>query len=79
VLYEVWGKTVILGVIDIADPTVVTADQVATRIRAALRHVQPRKLVLAPDCGMKYLARDVAYGKLCALAAGANAVRAEVA
>lgn len=79
VLDELSGKTVILGVIDLADPNVETTDQVATRIRAALRHVQPRKLVLAPDCGMKYLARDVAYGKLCALAAGAQAVRAEVA
>ena len=78
-LDELSGKTVILGVIDLADPNVETADQVATRIRAALRRVQPRKLVLAPDCGMKYLARDVAYGKLCALAAGAKAVRAEVA
>jgi 5-methyltetrahydropteroyltriglutamate--homocysteine methyltransferase len=78
VLSDLSGKTVILGVIDLGDPAVETADQVATRIRAGLARVTPERLVLAPDCGMKYLARDVASGKLRALSAGARAVRSEL-
>jgi 5-methyltetrahydropteroyltriglutamate--homocysteine methyltransferase len=78
VLSDLTGKTVILGVIDLGDPAVETADQVAARIRAGLTRVTPERLVLAPDCGMKYLARDVAFGKLGALSAGARAVRSEL-
>ena len=77
VLDELSGKTIVLGVIDLGDPAVETADQVAARIRAALARVTPERLVLAPDCGLKYLARDVSFGKLQALAAGARLVRAE--
>ena len=51
---------------------------VAERIRAALRHIEPERLIVAPDCGMKYLPRDVARGKLRALVEGAAAVRAEL-
>jgi len=51
---------------------------VAERIRAALRHIAPERLVLAPDCGMKYLSRDTARGKLRALADGARIVRQEL-
>jgi 5-methyltetrahydropteroyltriglutamate--homocysteine methyltransferase len=78
VLSDLAGKTVILGVIDLGDPAVETADQVAARIRAGLARVTPERLVLAPDCGMKYLAREVAFGKLEALSAGARAVRSEL-
>jgi 5-methyltetrahydropteroyltriglutamate--homocysteine methyltransferase len=78
VLDDLAGKTVILGVIDLADPAVETAEQVAARIRAGLRHVRPERLVPAPDCGMKYLPRDTAFGKLVALAAGARIVRSEL-
>jgi 5-methyltetrahydropteroyltriglutamate--homocysteine methyltransferase len=77
VLADLAGKTIILGVIDLADPAVETAEQVAARIRAGLSRVPPERLILAPDCGMKYLARDTAFGKLRALSAGARAVRSE--
>jgi 5-methyltetrahydropteroyltriglutamate--homocysteine methyltransferase len=79
VLDELAGKTIILGVIDLADPAVETMDQVTARIRAGLARVTPNRLVLAPDCGMKYLPRDTAFGKLRALVDGARAVRAQLA
>jgi 5-methyltetrahydropteroyltriglutamate--homocysteine methyltransferase len=79
VLDELAGKTIILGVIDLADPAVETMDQVTARIRAGLARVTPNRLVLAPDCGMKYLPRDTAFGKLRALVDGAHAVRAQLA
>ena len=56
-----------------------TMDQVTARIRAGLARVTPDRLVLAPDCGMKYLPRDTAFGKLRALVDGAQAVRAQLA
>jgi 5-methyltetrahydropteroyltriglutamate--homocysteine methyltransferase len=72
-------KTVILGVLDLADESPVeTPTDVAGRIRAALAHVEPERLVLAPDCGMKYLPREVAQGKLRALVAGRDLVRVEL-
>jgi 5-methyltetrahydropteroyltriglutamate--homocysteine methyltransferase len=71
-------KTVILGVLDLGDPRVETPEEVAARIRAALAHVSPERLMVAPDCGMKYLARDVAFAKLRAMVEGARRVRAEV-
>jgi len=79
VLAELSGKSIILGVIDLGDPTVETVDQVIARIRAGLARVPAERLILAPDCGMKYLPRDTAFGKLCALSAGARAVRAQLA
>lgn len=79
VLGELSGKTILLGVLDLGDPAVETADQVARRLRAGLRHVAAERLVAAPDCGMKYLAREVACGKLKALADGAAIVRRELA
>jgi 5-methyltetrahydropteroyltriglutamate--homocysteine methyltransferase len=71
-------KVVVLGVLDLGDPEVETPEVVADRIRAALRHVSAERLVPAPDCGMKYLPRERAFGKLRALAAGAAIVRAEL-
>jgi 5-methyltetrahydropteroyltriglutamate--homocysteine methyltransferase len=56
-----------------------TAEQVAARIRQALKYVSPERLVAAPDCGMKYLTRELAFAKLSALAAGAAIVRRELA
>ena len=79
VLPSLAPKSVMVGVIDLGANTVETPELVADRIRAALEHIAPEKLVLAPDCGMKYLARDVAYGKLVALARGAAIVRKEIA
>ena len=79
VLADLAGKTIILGVIDLGDPAVETADQVVTRIRAGLARVTADRLVLAPDCGMKYLPRDTAFGKLRALSEGARLVRSSLA
>jgi 5-methyltetrahydropteroyltriglutamate--homocysteine methyltransferase len=67
-----------LGVIDLSTNAIETPEQVAARIRAALQFIAPDKLHVAPDCGMKYLARDVAFGKLAALAKGAALVRREI-
>jgi len=72
------SKRVILGVLDLNDMEVETAGEVADRIRAALRHIDPERLMVGPDCGMKYLPREVARGKLRALVAGAEQVRAEL-
>jgi 5-methyltetrahydropteroyltriglutamate--homocysteine methyltransferase len=79
ILNELAGKTVMLGVIDLSDPNVETPEHVATRIRAGLKYLKPERLVPAPDCGMKYLARETAFGKLKALSEGARLVRAELA
>ncbi len=70
-------KTVILGVLDLSDEGVETPATVADRIRRALPHKRPDELIAAPDCGMKYLPRDSAFGKLQSLVAGAELVRAE--
>jgi 5-methyltetrahydropteroyltriglutamate--homocysteine methyltransferase len=77
VLETLPGKTIILGVIDLDDETVETPETIAARIRRALPYKRPEELVAAPDCGMKYLPRDSAYGKLEALVAGAAHIRAE--
>jgi len=71
-------KKVMLGVLDLKDQTVETPAIVATRIRAALEFVPPERMVIAPDCGMKYLSRDVAYGKLKAMVEGTAIVRREL-
>jgi 5-methyltetrahydropteroyltriglutamate--homocysteine methyltransferase len=78
VLKELSNKTIMLGVIDLSDPAVEAPEKVAERIRRGLQYVAPEKLVLAPDCGMKYLPRATAFGKLKALAAGAEIVRREM-
>lgn len=78
ILRDLKGKTIMLGVIDLNDTAVETPETVAARIRAALAHVPPERLIIAPDCGMKYLARETAFGKLRAMAAGAAMVRAEL-
>ena len=79
VLADLAGKTIILGVIDLGDPAVETIDRVVERVRAGLARVPPERLILAPDCGMKYLPRETAFGKLRALGDGARAVRAQIA
>ena len=75
VLADLAGKTIMLGVIDLGDKAVETAAVVAARIEAALKHVDATRLVLAPDCGMKYLDRATAFAKLQALAQGAALAR----
>jgi len=71
------GKRIILGVIDLDSHEVETPHTIAGRIRRALPHKRAEELTAAPDCGMKYLPRDVAYGKLESLVAGAAIVRAD--
>ncbi|HET8840415.1 MAG TPA: uroporphyrinogen decarboxylase family protein, partial [Ktedonobacteraceae bacterium] len=75
VLSKLDNKTLIVGVLNLGDMEVETPEVVAQRIRSALRYVEPERLILAPDCGMKYLPREVAFGKLCALVEGARIVR----
>src|SRR6476646_5030270 len=78
VLRDLAGKTVVLGVLDLNDPAIETAESVAARLRDALRYIPAERLVAAPDCGMKYLPRATAFGKLQALAEGAAKVRREL-
>jgi 5-methyltetrahydropteroyltriglutamate--homocysteine methyltransferase len=72
VLDSLSAKTIILGVLDLSTDEVEAAETVADRIARAFPHAGPERLIAAPDCGMKYLARDAAYGKLEALVAGAR-------
>jgi 5-methyltetrahydropteroyltriglutamate--homocysteine methyltransferase len=78
VLEKLPGKTIILGVLDLGSETIETAEGVAARIREALQWVPTERLVIAPDCGMKYLPRHVARAKLEAMVAGTRIVRAEL-
>jgi 5-methyltetrahydropteroyltriglutamate--homocysteine methyltransferase len=75
-LSDLGAKTILLGVLDLGDPEAETPEVVADRIRAALAHVPAERLVAAPDCGMKYLPRPLAFAKLKALGAGAALVNA---
>jgi 5-methyltetrahydropteroyltriglutamate--homocysteine methyltransferase len=79
VLKSLSRQTIILGVLDLGTPAIETAEEVAARIRRGLEHVPADRLVPAPDCGMKYLPRETAFGKLQALARGAAIVRAALA
>ncbi len=78
VLEKLPSKTIILGVIDLSDMAIETPEIVAGRIRKALPYVPAERIVIAPDCGMKYLPRDVAFGKMQAMVAGAAIVRQEL-
>jgi 5-methyltetrahydropteroyltriglutamate--homocysteine methyltransferase len=75
VLAHLAGKTIILGVVDLSDPAVETAETVAGRVRRALPYVAAERVVLAPDCGMKYLPRESADGKMRAMTAAAGLLR----
>jgi 5-methyltetrahydropteroyltriglutamate--homocysteine methyltransferase len=78
VLDKLAGKTIILGTLDLSDMAIEKPETVAARIRRALPHVPAERIVVAPDCGLKYLPREVAYGKICAMVEGANIVRREL-
>ncbi len=78
ILEQLPSKDIILGVIDLSDMTVETPAIVASRIRAALPHVPAERIVVAPDCGMQYLPRRDAYGKMKAMVEGAAIVRREI-
>jgi 5-methyltetrahydropteroyltriglutamate--homocysteine methyltransferase len=71
-------KQILLGVVDLSDMQVESAETVAGRIRRALPHVAPERIIVATDCGMKYLPRDVADGKMRAMVAGARRMREEL-
>jgi 5-methyltetrahydropteroyltriglutamate--homocysteine methyltransferase len=77
VLTRLDGKQIMVGCLDLNDPAVETPDTIVARIKRALPYVKPENVVLAPDCGMKYLPRDVAAGKLTSMVAAARILRAE--
>jgi 5-methyltetrahydropteroyltriglutamate--homocysteine methyltransferase len=78
VLAALPDKPILLGVLDLGDPEPETPETVAARVRAALEVVPAERLVIAPDCGMKYLSRGLAFAKLCAMVEGVRIVRAEL-
>ncbi len=78
VLEKLPSKSILLGVLDLSDTKVETPEVVAGRIRRALPHVDAKRLIVAPDCGLKYLPRDVAFGKMQAMVEGAAIVRREL-
>ncbi len=78
-LAGLFSKTVMYGVLDLNDPNPETPQGVAERIRGALEHIPAERLIIAPDCGMKYLSRETAFARLRAMAEGAAIVRAELA
>jgi 5-methyltetrahydropteroyltriglutamate--homocysteine methyltransferase len=71
-------KDVVVGVIDVKDEAIETPAVVAGRIRQALKHVPAGRLIISPDCGMKFMPRDRAFGKLCAMVEGTRIVRREL-
>lgn len=79
ILEKLPGKTIMVGVLDLSTPAVETPEVVAARIRRALPHVSADRIVVAPDCGLKYLPRTSAFGKMKAMVDGARLVRAELA
>ena len=79
ILASLSSKEILYGVIDMSDPAIETPEAVAARLRRALAVVPAERLVAAPDCGMKYLTREAAFGKLQAMVEGAAIVRREVA
>jgi 5-methyltetrahydropteroyltriglutamate--homocysteine methyltransferase len=79
VLETLPDKTIIVGVLDLSTNEVEEPGVVAARLRRALAHHPAEQVVVAPDCGLKYLPRDVAFAKMCAMVAGADLVRAELA
>jgi 5-methyltetrahydropteroyltriglutamate--homocysteine methyltransferase len=78
VLATLPDKTILVGVLDLSTDTVEEPEVIADRIRRALEHHPAERVVVAPDCGLKYLTRDVAYEKMCAMVAGADIVRTEL-
>ncbi|MDE2262924.1 MAG: 5-methyltetrahydropteroyltriglutamate--homocysteine methyltransferase [Gammaproteobacteria bacterium] len=77
VLSRLGGKQIMVGAIDLADMAVESAETVAARVRRALKYVAPENVIIAPDCGMKYLPREVAFGKMRAMAEAARMLRKE--
>jgi 5-methyltetrahydropteroyltriglutamate--homocysteine methyltransferase len=78
ILKKLPKQVIILGVLDLSTPEIETPEIVAERIERALAHVDPKRIVVAPDCGLKYLPRNVAFGKMKAMVDGARSVRAKL-
>jgi 5-methyltetrahydropteroyltriglutamate--homocysteine methyltransferase len=78
VLQKLPTKTIVLGVLDLSDMRIEAPESIAARLREALRYVPPERLMVAPDCGMKYLPRAIAYRKLKAMTLGAAIVRESI-
>lgn len=76
-LTQLEGKQILVGCIDLSDMNVETPEVIAERVRRALKHIKPEQVILAPDCGMKYLPREVAQGKLEAMVQAARTLRRE--
>jgi 5-methyltetrahydropteroyltriglutamate--homocysteine methyltransferase len=79
VLGKLAGKKIMVGVLDLNDPAVETPQQVFDRVKRAMPYVQKENIILAPDCGMKYLPREVAFGKIRAMVEAAHLLRADYA
>jgi len=77
VLSKLQNKTILLGVLDLSTPEIETPETVAERIRRAFAYIDPSRLIIAPDCGLKYLSHDVAFAKMKAMVDGARLVREE--
>ena len=77
VLAKLPGKKIMIGCIDLSDASIETPQKVAERVRKALKYVKPEDVIVAPDCGMKYLPREIAFGKMKAMVEGAKILRAE--
>jgi len=78
VLAQLRSKKIMVGCLDLSDMAVETPQQVADRIRKALQFLKNEDVIVAPDCGMKYLPREVAFGKMKAMVEGAKILRTEV-
>jgi 5-methyltetrahydropteroyltriglutamate--homocysteine methyltransferase len=78
VLKDLSSKKIVLGVLDLGNPQIESVDVVADRIRQGLKFVAPDRLCCAPDCGMKYMSRQIAFGKLSVMAQAAARVRAQI-
>jgi 5-methyltetrahydropteroyltriglutamate--homocysteine methyltransferase len=78
VLAELPGKKIMVGCIDLSDMNVETPETIVARVKRALPHMKKENVILAPDCGMKYLPRDVAFGKIRAMAEAATRLRTEL-
>jgi 5-methyltetrahydropteroyltriglutamate--homocysteine methyltransferase len=79
VLEQLPGKTIVIGVIDLNDASVETPEIIVERIKRVFKHVPPERIVVAPDCGMKYIPRDIAFSKLQAMVEGTRRVRQQLA
>lgn len=77
ILTKLPGKEILLGVIDLSDPNVESPDIIVERARRALDYIEPERIILSTDCGMKYLPREVAFGKLKAMSEAAKQLREE--